>query len=452
MRPNVRLLVELLAQAGVLPAPVVDVGALRTPGQEDYADLRPYFGGTGRYTGFDMRRGPGVDALASIHRLPLRPGSVTGTLLTLDTLEHVVDPIVAARELTAALAPGGVAVITSHMNFPVHAHPSDYWRFTPMAFDRLLGPLDARYIFAQGDAENPHTVIGIAARTCGDPARAEAFASRVHAFEARWPEDAWGGPLVPHEASALDLSQRACERTLPEVTQAVAVEQAFTPRAPDLCRIDVRFTNHHAERSLRHVVLRLRDDGGREWAAHRVLAWHVVDRGWLAMPVPPGVPAGARLTLRIESPDATPGTGVQPQASATRAADAAFGELRVDGVAVDGTLAMQAYVRAAPPADDVQAREQTVAGGRPSGVTSAPPVRTLADAQWEQTRYLAATVQAGLDALREQLRADAAQQRALQERTLEASTEKLLARLMRENAAMRALRRLRGKKANGSGQ
>jgi len=445
MRPNVKLLVELLTQAGALPAPVVDIGALRTPGQEDYADLRPYFGGAGCYTGVDMRRGPGVDALASIHHLPLRPGALAGTLLALDTLEHVLDPLVAARELTAALAPGGVAVITSHMNFPVHAHPSDYWRFTPMAFDRLLGTLDARYIFAQGDAENPHTVIGIAARTCGDPARAEAFASAVHGFEARWPEDGWGGPLVPCEASALDLSQRGCERMLPEVTQAVVVEQTFTARAADLCRIDVRFTNHHAERSLRHLVLRLRDEGGREWAAHRVLAWHVIDDGWLAMPVPPGVPAGARLTLRIESPDATPGTGVQPRASAARAAVAAFGDLRVDGAAVDGTLAMQTYVRAAPPADDVQVGEATLATGRPFTAAPAPPAHTAADAQWEQTRYLAATTQAGLDGIREQLRTDAVEQRALLERTLEASTERVLARLLRENAAMRALRRLRGK-------
>ena len=65
-------------------------------------------------------------------------------MICLETLEHVADPIRAVEEMHRVLRPGGVLAISSLMFFPIHAHPWDYWRFTPEGFERLLEPFESR--------------------------------------------------------------------------------------------------------------------------------------------------------------------------------------------------------------------------------------------------------------------------------------------------------------------
>ena len=62
------------------------------------------------------------------------------------------------------LRPGGVLAISSLMFFPIHAHPWDYWRFTPEGFERLLAPFESRYVVAQGWDLMPEGVFGIAVK------------------------------------------------------------------------------------------------------------------------------------------------------------------------------------------------------------------------------------------------------------------------------------------------
>jgi hypothetical protein len=59
------------------------------------------------------------------------------------------------------LRPGGVLAISSLMFFPIHAHPWDYWRFTPEAFDLLLQPFESRLVVAQGYPPLPEGIFGI---------------------------------------------------------------------------------------------------------------------------------------------------------------------------------------------------------------------------------------------------------------------------------------------------
>ena len=63
--------------------------------------------------------------------------------------------------LHRVLQPGGVLAISSLMFFPIHAHPWDYWRFTPEGFDLLLRPFESRYVTAQGWELMPEGVFGI---------------------------------------------------------------------------------------------------------------------------------------------------------------------------------------------------------------------------------------------------------------------------------------------------
>ena len=167
MRDNVKKFVETFSKAFDAPGPIVEFGSLQVVGQIGYADLRPFFPGK-KYTGCDFREGAGVDEVRDIENMKLEPGSV-GTMIIVDTLEHVRRPHAALDEAFKALGPDGVVIITSHQNFPVHGHPYDYWRYTTMGFDVLLEKFPARIVGSQGVPLNPHTVLGVGFKNATSP-------------------------------------------------------------------------------------------------------------------------------------------------------------------------------------------------------------------------------------------------------------------------------------------
>lgn len=172
MRPSVRGFAEEVARELPLMDPVVQIGARPAEGQEDIADLRSLFAGRD-YIGCDLQSGPGVDRIEDVHALEFDDDSV-GAVLAFDTLEHVADPIRALQEIHRVLAPGGIVAISSVMFFVIHAHPWDYWRFTPEGFDLLLEPFEQRLVLAQGDPNLPVNVFGVGIKG-PDPALSEAL-------------------------------------------------------------------------------------------------------------------------------------------------------------------------------------------------------------------------------------------------------------------------------------
>ncbi|MFM8981112.1 MAG: methyltransferase domain-containing protein [Planctomycetia bacterium] len=162
MREPIRLFVESAARQLAGPGPVVEFGAYRVAGQERLADLRPLFPGRA-YTGVDLRAGPGVDRVGDLAAAPFETGSV-GTLLCLETLEHVFELPRALAELERMLAPGGLLLASTPFHFHIHAHPDDYWRLTPSAWARLLAPYAAWRVGAVGVPSRPHTVLVLAVK------------------------------------------------------------------------------------------------------------------------------------------------------------------------------------------------------------------------------------------------------------------------------------------------
>ncbi len=162
MRPHIREWVRSCARELDCPEPIVEIGSLVPPGQEELADLRSLFAGR-RYIGCDMQAGPGVDRVEDIHALELGDGEV-GTFLLIDTYEHVRDPMRAMAEVRRALRSGGVVIYTSVMFFPIHDFPSDYWRFTPEAFRELARGFAQAAVLYGGDPNCPHTVAAVAIR------------------------------------------------------------------------------------------------------------------------------------------------------------------------------------------------------------------------------------------------------------------------------------------------
>lgn len=163
MRQNLKDLLEAVTGQLFNGGRIVELGAYQVPGQEGFADLRPFFPG-GEFIGCDMRKGPGVDVIEDIHRLSF-PNGFADWVICFDTLEHVYDPLLAVKELIRILSSDGVLIISSVMNFQIHDYPGDYWRFTPEIFWHMLAKeLPWRKVFYQGDPLNPHTVIGIGSR------------------------------------------------------------------------------------------------------------------------------------------------------------------------------------------------------------------------------------------------------------------------------------------------
>jgi len=159
MRQGIKDFAAIVAWTLPIVGPVYDFGSLQVPGQEQFADLRSIFP-TLEYVGADMRTGAGVDVLLDLHRIGLPPSSI-GTALCLDTLEHVEFPHLAVVEMHRVLKTQGVLIVSSVMDFPIHEHPHDYWRFSPQGFRSLLAPFRSAFVGFAGRPEQPHTVVGI---------------------------------------------------------------------------------------------------------------------------------------------------------------------------------------------------------------------------------------------------------------------------------------------------
>jgi SAM-dependent methyltransferase len=188
VRPSIRAFVETCSRTLPLPDPVYEFGSYRAEGQERLADLRPLFPGR-PYVGSDAREGPGVDRVLDLHALDLSDDTV-GTALVLDTFEHVRYPHRAASELHRVLRPDGVLIVSTVMDYPVHAAPHDYWRFTPQGLEAVLEGFPSVVVESAGAERLPRSVVGVAFATEQPATRVaalrEALASWAAAVEPHW--------------------------------------------------------------------------------------------------------------------------------------------------------------------------------------------------------------------------------------------------------------------------
>ncbi len=182
MRDHNKAFCRLVAENLACPGPVFEFGSYQVDGQEGYANLREMFAGKS-YVGCDMRSGPGVDRVEDVTAINLPDGSA-GTVLCIETFEHVFDVQKAFAEVFRLLQPGGVFVITTPLNFRIHGYPDDYWRITPNCLRRMLSPYAARVSGYQGYHAFPHTVMGVGIKEpAGDAAlRLEKLVRAYHTW------------------------------------------------------------------------------------------------------------------------------------------------------------------------------------------------------------------------------------------------------------------------------
>lgn len=181
MREHIKEFVKLCIDNFNTPEPIYEFGSLQVEGQEEFADLRPYFKEK-KFIGCDMRKGPGVDVILDLHNIDL-PSNSVGTVLLLETLEHVEYPHKALNEIFRILKPEGLLIMSSCLNFPIHDHPYDYWRYTPEAFKSLLKKFKTQFVGFVGEDDFPHTILGFGFK--GKKISVEQFKSKFQ----KWKEE-----------------------------------------------------------------------------------------------------------------------------------------------------------------------------------------------------------------------------------------------------------------------
>jgi len=183
MRRSINRLIRSLVKNVELEGPIYEFGSYQVAGQEGRSRLRDFFPGK-EYVGCDLREGPGVDRILDLQRIDLPDASV-GTVIVLDVLEHVEFCRRAMEEIHRVLKPGGVAIITSVMYFPIHDYPSDYWRFTPSGFKSLLSPFPVSIIESAGLSAFPPIVLAIGFKGEVPDERIKAFREAVASWKRR---------------------------------------------------------------------------------------------------------------------------------------------------------------------------------------------------------------------------------------------------------------------------
>jgi SAM-dependent methyltransferase len=159
MRKPIWNYVKLAIDTLPIAEPVYEFGAYQVEEAPENCDLRPLLTGKA-YVGCDMRAGPGVDKVLNLHQIDLPDGSV-GTVFLMDTLEHVEYPHQAMAEVHRILKPGGIVIMSSVLDFFIHATPNDFWRFTPDGFRSLLKHFRYSHVGYYGRDIFPHTLVGI---------------------------------------------------------------------------------------------------------------------------------------------------------------------------------------------------------------------------------------------------------------------------------------------------
>lgn len=294
MREEVKAFVESVARLLEPPGPVVEIGALQTPGQVGYADLRPLFSGR-EYLGVDLVAGPGVDRIEDVRALTFADGTV-GTLLIVDCLEHVADPQHAVAEMYRVLKPDGVLLVGTPFIFPVHHHP-DFTRFTPEGMTRLLSAFPDVAVFSVGDAQWPHSIVALAGKR-GDAA---AFAARVASVVRDWEASACPYGLLDFRPVESIIRRDDVYPTGVWLRPGEPYEHPFDFPAEGLCRLDVRLG---ADASIHQTGARFSLHPG-DSAAPPVVEQFVPpqslgDSRWIAFqfaPLPDS--AGRRYVLRL---------------------------------------------------------------------------------------------------------------------------------------------------------
>ena len=127
---NRQFMEQFEAAAPYIKGLVIDVGCGNKP-FADFISLRAT-----KYIGFDQARSA-ADVICDVRHLPLDDNSVD-TVLMLQVLDDVPEPLELLSEMNRVLRVGGALVISVNQTWRVHDAPNDFFRFTPYGLRHLI--------------------------------------------------------------------------------------------------------------------------------------------------------------------------------------------------------------------------------------------------------------------------------------------------------------------------
>jgi len=164
LKETVRIILETLPK----PVKVLEIGSRQAKNQKRLANLRSLLPKS-EYIGVDMQKGPGVDKVVNAEKLPFKDGEFD-LVICLETFEHAEKPWLVADEIQRVLGKDGVAIVSTIQNFPIHMHPSDFFRYTPYGLKALFSGLKNNFVvsisppFLNEVKLNPRTVCFVGTR------------------------------------------------------------------------------------------------------------------------------------------------------------------------------------------------------------------------------------------------------------------------------------------------
>ena len=84
--------------------------------------------------------------MVNAEKLPFETGEFD-LVLCLEVLEHAEKPWLLAKEIERVVKSNGYILVSSQQNFPIHTHPSDYFRYTPFGLSSLFNKLKSKIVF-----------------------------------------------------------------------------------------------------------------------------------------------------------------------------------------------------------------------------------------------------------------------------------------------------------------
>jgi len=131
MRPETTPFIAELHRKYNFQGPIVDLGGCETDRQ--FKDLFDY-------QVWDKRDKPDVDKVIDITEICGSVYGSVGTLITVDTLEHIPSLYAAINNIGNIVRSGGHVVVAIPWAFPYHDPSGDYWRLSHQALEMLFDP------------------------------------------------------------------------------------------------------------------------------------------------------------------------------------------------------------------------------------------------------------------------------------------------------------------------
>lgn len=146
MTKQLRAAIEIINRSLGSPKNILEVGSRQAINQNELADFRKMFP-KANYVGMDMQKGPGVDVVANGENIPFKKNTFD-LIFCFETLEHTEKPWLVCAEIERVAKAKGLIIVSSQQNFPIHKHPSDYFRYTPYGLRALFPTFKNNIVFS----------------------------------------------------------------------------------------------------------------------------------------------------------------------------------------------------------------------------------------------------------------------------------------------------------------